>query len=138
MNSRLYHTEAANPGGPGFLIGIKDLSTPQRLAGKYEFAKGLFRGNFDGTTIHPEHWHLSEDKRAFIIIPAWMGTVNNHQIWLAWEFNIETQEAELEPGEILALNQIVLTAREFFHQEYGWNLPQWQQAMHIGIGFLCL
>ena len=124
VNSNLYHTQASNPAGPGFLIGEKDVSTAARQAGKREFGNILFKDeDFDGTASHPEYWQLTDQKKAFILIVPWMGTVHNHNNWLAKEFEVEIQEAELGVGEIMALNQVVQTAREYYYNEFGWNLP---------------
>ena len=95
VNNALWHTEAANPAGPGFLIGEKDVSTAERERGRDEFGKALFKEKNDGTIGHPEFWHLTDNGKAWILVPAWMGTVKNHMNWLVKDYDVETLEAEL-------------------------------------------
>ena len=128
INDRFVHNDnvrcdAANPGSPGFLVAVKDCSTRARMLGRIRFAEELPRDALDGSALRPEHWQMSQDKRAFILIPAWIATVSNDQNWLTQEDDFDIQEAKLEHEDILALNHVVRRGRVFFYTRYGWNLP---------------
>ena len=123
VNNGNVRCDAANPGSPGFLVAVKDCSTRARMLRRIRFAEELPRDALDGSALRPEHWQMSQDKRAFILIPAWVATVSNDQNWLTQEDDVDIQEAKLEHEDILALNHVVRRARVFFYTRYGWNLP---------------